>query len=344
MVCGTWCSEDENPCPRCASEVDHPIKCPNCDEVIEDPEMCELCYWELDTGETAPEEAPEEYVWTTVAADTPSQSAGSRSHGNKRGFRIPKGRVALVLLTLWIIGTIGSACEDKNDEGTGVAAAIPATTEIIISSATTQNVDPLLVLAAVYEWGYTEKTKDLQQVLNIDVDGWYGPQTRVAHLVELERSGMGVNGVPDRPPLLVEGVWDEVNDIKVDCEFVTPKGPVLHIEVKNNSSMESKYEIEVLFESADGVVQHGVFSVVIHGAIQFYENSIYSGMAKTVHSFTLRENGLSSNEISELVNHAAGDDPTSTVCVLKKVERSWDTGPGRGNQARGIIVDQQWIK
>jgi hypothetical protein len=58
MVCGTWCSEDENPCPRCASEVDHPIKCPNCDEVIEDPGMCELCYWELDTGETAPEEAP----------------------------------------------------------------------------------------------------------------------------------------------------------------------------------------------------------------------------------------------------------------------------------------------
>ena len=50
MVCGTWCSEDENPCPRCASEVDHPIKCPNCDEVIEDPEMCELCYWEQNSS------------------------------------------------------------------------------------------------------------------------------------------------------------------------------------------------------------------------------------------------------------------------------------------------------
>ncbi len=56
-----------------------------------------------------------------------------------------------------------------------------------------------VVLDMSYPWGPSEGTKNLQTVLGIEADGWYGAGTRAAHLAELEARGMSVANVPPVP-------------------------------------------------------------------------------------------------------------------------------------------------
>ena len=56
-----------------------------------------------------------------------------------------------------------------------------------------------LILTGVYSWGPSSTAEALQTVLGVVADGWYGNQTRSAHLTELEARGLPTNGVPTTP-------------------------------------------------------------------------------------------------------------------------------------------------
>ena len=60
-----------------------------------------------------------------------------------------------------------------------------------------------LILTGAYSWGPSSTTEALQTVLGIVADGWYGNQTRLAHLTELEARGLPTDGVP-APPTATE--------------------------------------------------------------------------------------------------------------------------------------------
>jgi hypothetical protein len=57
------------------------------------------------------------------------------------------------------------------------------------------------ILLDSYLWGSGTafKTIQLQEVLELNVDGTYGPQTRVAHLLALEERGLPTANVPEEP-------------------------------------------------------------------------------------------------------------------------------------------------
>ena len=55
------------------------------------------------------------------------------------------------------------------------------------------------VLTAVYEWGPSDETVALQELLGIEADGWYGSDTQAAHIAELESQDLGTDNVPVEP-------------------------------------------------------------------------------------------------------------------------------------------------
>jgi len=55
------------------------------------------------------------------------------------------------------------------------------------------------ILTDSYTWGYSNKTKTLQQILGLTGDGYYGAGTRVAHVAVLTQRGLSVATVPDAP-------------------------------------------------------------------------------------------------------------------------------------------------
>ena len=61
-----------------------------------------------------------------------------------------------------------------------------------------------LILTAVYGWGPSSTAEALQKVLGIGADGWYGNQTRLAHLTVLEARGLRTDGVPAPPTTTTE--------------------------------------------------------------------------------------------------------------------------------------------
>ena len=61
-----------------------------------------------------------------------------------------------------------------------------------------------LILTAVYGWGPSSTAEALQKVLGIGADGWYGNQTRLAHLTVLEARGLSTDGVPAPPTTTTE--------------------------------------------------------------------------------------------------------------------------------------------
>ncbi len=61
-----------------------------------------------------------------------------------------------------------------------------------------------LILTAVYGWGPGSTVEVLQTVLGIGADGWYGNQTRSAHLAVLEARELSTDGVPAPPTTTTE--------------------------------------------------------------------------------------------------------------------------------------------
>lgn len=61
--------------------------------------------------------------------------------------------------------------------------------------------DRLEFLTASYTWDEQSlRVAALQQVLEVDVDGWYSPEIRLLHLQALQLDGLGTDGVPEVPP------------------------------------------------------------------------------------------------------------------------------------------------
>jgi hypothetical protein len=56
------------------------------------------------------------------------------------------------------------------------------------------------LLTATYVWGSSDAAADLQQLLGLTSDGWYGQGTQIAHLAVLNSRGLGTTGVPTPPP------------------------------------------------------------------------------------------------------------------------------------------------
>jgi len=83
-------------------------------------------------------------------------------------------------------------------------SAAPTTTtdpEPTVPQTTSQpGLSHLHLLTGQYPWGFGgEQTRELQEALGLDADGVYGPQTRAAHLAELERRALPTSGVPAPP-------------------------------------------------------------------------------------------------------------------------------------------------
>jgi len=56
------------------------------------------------------------------------------------------------------------------------------------------------ILSSEYSWGQSEEAKDLQAVLGLEADGYYGNRTREAHITELESRELSIENVPSEPP------------------------------------------------------------------------------------------------------------------------------------------------
>ena len=81
----------------------------------------------------------------------------------------------------------------------------PPTTTILAVEIEVEVSDPEveLILTAAYSWGPSSTAEALQTVLGVVADGWYGNQTRLAHLAELEARGLSTDAVPTPPTTTV---------------------------------------------------------------------------------------------------------------------------------------------
>ena len=74
------------------------------------------------------------------------------------------------------------------------------TTTTTTTAASVSIVDEEAVLTFAYVWGPSEEAVDLQTLLDIAADGWYGSDTQAAHIAELEARGLSTDNVPNPPP------------------------------------------------------------------------------------------------------------------------------------------------
>lgn len=78
---------------------------------------------------------------------------------------------------------------------------VPATDDTEPDPAAVPQLDRLEFLTASYTWDERNlRVAALQEVLDVEVDGWYGPETRLLHLQALQLEGLGTDGVPDDAP------------------------------------------------------------------------------------------------------------------------------------------------
>ena len=78
--------------------------------------------------------------------------------------------------------------------GTPATSPPAPTTTVDVST-----LDEEAVLTATYEWGPSDPTVVLQQVLGVVADGWYGNNTRAAHVAALQDLALPTDGVPSAP-------------------------------------------------------------------------------------------------------------------------------------------------
>ena len=83
---------------------------------------------------------------------------------------------------------------------TTTTATTTTTTTTTTTAASVSIVDEEAVLTFAYVWGPSEEAVDLQTLLDIAADGWYGSDTQAAHIAELEARGLPTDNVPNPPP------------------------------------------------------------------------------------------------------------------------------------------------
>ncbi len=110
----------------------------------------------------------------------------------------------VVLLVAWVIASrvaepsvrpVLYATRPVVSTTTVPTTTVPTTTV----PTTTVPIDEVAVLSAAYRWGPSEASVILQEVLGVSADGWYGPATRTAHIVENQSRGLPLDGIPPVP-------------------------------------------------------------------------------------------------------------------------------------------------
>jgi len=114
-----------------------------------------------------------------------------------------------------------STVEDLEGSLATAETAVPTTVTPVVSIAI-EVPDPEveLILTGVYSWGPSSPAEALQTVLGVVADGWYGDQTRSAHLTELEARGLPTDGVPT-PPTTTEAPAETPTTTEAPAETPT---------------------------------------------------------------------------------------------------------------------------
>lgn len=121
----------------------------------------------------------------------------------------------LIVLTVMLVGASFAVEHTSADQGSSVIMVDDPVPTYVLSPSTVQPTkvtieaavpdDYLLlnpiesladILLAEYAWGRHDNVYELQEVLNITVDGNYGPQTQAAHIAWLESVGWSTGNVP----------------------------------------------------------------------------------------------------------------------------------------------------
>ena len=106
-------------------------------------------------------------------------------------------RVASTLVVLLAVWVIASRVAEPSVRPVLYAIRPPVSSTTVPS--TTVPIDEVAVLSAAYRWGPSEASVILQEVLGVSADGWYGPATRTAHIVENQSRGLPLDGIPPVP-------------------------------------------------------------------------------------------------------------------------------------------------
>ena len=96
----------------------------------------------------------------------------------------------------------------------------------------------------------SEAVEELQKLLGIEADGWYGAVTREAHLAALEEKGFPAEGVPDEEPLPCPP-----QDPMPDSEAIPMASIVLDMDGDGNTEAGQTYynwELEVFYAQVSG--------------------------------------------------------------------------------------------
>ena len=105
----------------------------------------------------------------------------------------------VVLLVAWVIAS--RVAEPSVRPVLYATRPVVSTTTVPTTTVptTTVPIDEVAVLSTAYRWGPSEASVILQEVLGVSADGWYGPATRTAHIVENQSRGLPLDGIPPVP-------------------------------------------------------------------------------------------------------------------------------------------------
>ena len=127
-----------------------------------------------------------------------SQLFGPRRRNRRiRNALLVIGLPAFILIAYF--GFIKDSGNSSTDEKNSEEVSTEPTTEVIEEVELVDN-SPEGILTRDYKWMVqSEDTRQLQELLEIGADGWYGEGTRTAHLTALEAAGLPITGVPNIP-------------------------------------------------------------------------------------------------------------------------------------------------
>ena len=127
-----------------------------------------------------------------------SQLFGPRRRNRRiRNLLLVFGLPAFILVAYF--GFIKDNGNSNNDDIESQESVEEPTPEVIEEAELIDN-SPEGILTRDYKWMVqSEDTRQLQNLLEIGADGWYGEGTRTAHLAALEAAGLPNTGVPNIP-------------------------------------------------------------------------------------------------------------------------------------------------
>ena len=120
---------------------------------------------------------------------------------HRRNRRIRNAFLVVGIPAMILVAYFGFLKNDDNSN-TIIVSEEEVNEEEIVEEVIEEVVDnsPTGILTRDYKWMIqSEDTRQLQELLGTDADGWYGEGTRTAHIAALEESGLPTTGVPSIP-------------------------------------------------------------------------------------------------------------------------------------------------